>query len=58
MRERLLFIARYYAVITALSILYKILFIAVGSGNESLSLAECIAVIYNGLPHEDRKSVV
>ena len=52
MRERLLFIARYYAIITALSILYKIFFIAVGSGNESLSLAECIAVIYNGLPHD------
>ena len=52
MRERLLFIARYYAVIAALSVLYKILFIAVGSGNESLSLAECIAVIYNGLAHD------
>ena len=52
MRERLLFIARYYAVITALSVLYKILFIAVCSGNESLSLAECIAVIYNGLAHD------
>ena len=52
MRERLLFIARYYAVITALSVLYKILFIALGSGNESLSLAECIAVIYNGLAHD------
>ena len=52
MRERVLFIVRYYATLVALFILYKLLFMMLDSGSESLSIADSLAVIYNGLPHD------
>ena len=52
MRERAQFIVRYYATFIALFILYKLLFMMLDSGSESLSIADSLAVIYNGLPHD------
>ena len=52
MRERTLFIVRYYATLIALFILYKLLFMTLDNGSESLSIADSLTVIYNGLPHD------
>ena len=52
MKERSLFITRYYFSLIALFVIYKLLFLALNSGDESITVTDYIAVIYNGLLHD------
>lgn len=52
MKERALFLARYYFSLIALFIIYKLIFLALNSGDASISVTDYLAVIYNGMPHD------
>lgn len=52
MRERTLFIAKYYFSLIALSILYKPVFLLLNGGSEEYSVADYLGIIYHGLPHD------
>ena len=50
--ERVLFLLGYYFCIVALSVVYKILFILLDSGDADYSITDCTKVIYHGLAHD------
>ena len=52
MKERSLFITRYYFSLIALFIIYKLLFLALNSGDESITVTDYLSVICNGLLHD------
>lgn len=52
MKERALFIVKYYISLIALFVLYKLLFLVLDSGEESVGLTDCLAVVYHGMPHD------
>ena len=52
MKERALFLARYYFSLIALFIIYKLIFLALNCGDASISVTDYLAVIYNGMPHD------
>ena len=52
MRERTLFIVKYYFSLIALSILYKPVFLLMNGGCEDYSMADYLCVIFHGLPHD------
>lgn len=52
MKERAIFIARYYFSLTALSVLYKILFLLIDTGDSQFSTGDCLNVLFYGLPHD------
>ena len=52
MREGVIFVAKYYFILIALSVLYKILFLCVTSTGESISVADCLNVLFYGLQHD------
>ena len=52
MRERALFVAKYYFSSIVLFILYKAVFLSLNSIGEDCSVADYLNVIYHGLPHD------
>ena len=52
MKERILFIARYYFSLVAVSALYKVIFLFACSGEETFSAIDCLSVLYYGLQHD------
>ncbi len=50
--QRVLFLVKFYFTIVALSALYKFAFILFDSGETSCSVADSLAVILHGLPHD------
>lgn len=52
MRERIIFITRYYFSLVALAAIYKAIFLLADSGDESLSTVDSLSVIYYGLQHD------
>ena len=52
MRERIIFIARYYFSLVALAAIYKAIFLLADSGEEPLSVIDSFSVIYYGLQHD------
>lgn len=52
MKERILFIARYYFSLVALSALYKFIFMIADSGEELFLVIDCLSAIYYGLQHD------
>ena len=52
MKERAIFIARYYFSLIALSVLYKILFLLIDTGDSQCSIGDCLNVLLHGLPHD------
>lgn len=52
MKERVLFLAKYYFTLTALAIPYKILFLMLNSGEEPVTFSEYTDTIFHGLQHD------
>lgn len=52
MKERLIFIAKYYLTIVALSVVYKMLFLLANSGETDFSFIDGLSVFFYGLQHD------
>lgn len=52
MKERVIFISRYYFSLIALAVVYKALFLVAGSGEESFTATDLFCVIFYGLQHD------
>ena len=52
MKERILFIARYYFSLVAVSAVYKVIFLFASSGEGPFSAFDCLNVLYYGLRHD------
>ena len=52
MKERLIFIAKYYLTIVALSVLYKMFFLLANSGETDFSFIDGLSVFLYGLQHD------
>lgn len=52
MKERALFIVKYYFTLVVLSVLYKLIFLTLNSSDTVCSIFDYLNVIYYGLPHD------